>query len=61
MDTEALLAVTPKEMAQALLMRRQVLRDELPNVIRNLEAEEETLEPKVRTVSYTHLTLPTKA
>ena len=41
MDTEAPLAVTPEEMTQALLMRRQVLRDELPNVIRNLEAEEE--------------------
>ena len=54
MDTEALLAVTPKEMAQALLMRRQVLRDELPNVIRNLEAEEETLEPKVRRTIDSH-------
>tara|TARA_B100001750_G_scaffold234885_1_gene236739 strand:- start:381 stop:1208 length:828 start_codon:yes stop_codon:yes gene_type:complete len=54
MDTEALLAVTPKEMAQALLMRRQVLRDELPNVIRNLEAEEEALEPKVRRTIDSH-------
>ena len=54
MDTEALLAVTPKEMAQALLMRREVLRDELPNVIRNLEAEEEALEPKVRRTIDSH-------
>ena len=54
MDTEALLAVTPEEMAQALLMRRQVLRDELPNVIRNLEAEEEALEPKVRRTIDSH-------
>ena len=54
MDTEALLAVTPEEMAQALLMRRQVLKDELPNVIRNLEAEEETLEPKVQRTTNSH-------
>ncbi len=54
MDTEALLAVTPEEMAQALLMRRQVLKDELPNVIRNLEAEEETLEPKVQRTTKSH-------
>ena len=54
MDTEALLAVTPEEMAQALLMRRQVLKDELPNVIRNLEAEEEALEPKVQRTTKSH-------
>ena len=54
MDTEALLAVTPEEMAQALLMRRQVLKDELPNVIRNLEAEEEALEPKVQKTTNSH-------
>jgi len=54
MDTEALLAVTPEEMTQALLMRRQVLRDELPNVIRNLEAEEEALEPKVQRTIKSH-------
>jgi len=54
MDTEALLAVTPEEMTQALLMRRQVLRDELPNVIRNLEAEEEALEPKVQRTINSH-------
>ena len=54
MDTEALLAVTPEEMAQALLLRRQVLKDELPNVIRNLEAEEEALEPKVQRTIKSH-------
>jgi len=54
MDTEALLAVTPEEMAQALLLRRQVLKDELPNVIRNLEAEEEALEPKVQRTTKSH-------
>ena len=54
MDTEALLAVTPEEMTQALLMRRQVLKDELPNVIRNLEAEEEALEPKVQRTTNSH-------
>jgi len=54
MDTEALLAVTPEEMTQALLMRRQVLRDELPNVIRNLEAEEEALEPKGQRTTNSH-------
>ena len=31
-----------------------MLRDELPNVIRNLEAEEETLEPKVRRTIDSH-------
>ena len=53
MDTGALLAVTPGELAQALLLRRQVLKEELPNVIRTLEAEEESLEPRVqRIVTY---------
>jgi len=35
-------------------MRRQVLKDELPNVIRNLEAEEEALEPKVQRTTNSH-------
>ena len=54
MDTEALLTVTPKELAQALLLRRQVLKEELPNVIRTLEAEEETLEPRVQRIVASH-------
>ena len=54
MDSEALLAVTPEELAQALLLRRQVLKEELPNVIRTLEAEEETLEPRVQRIVDSH-------
>ena len=54
MDTEALLTVTPKELAQALLLRRQVLKEELPNVIRTLEAEEESLEPRVQRIMTSH-------
>ena len=54
MDTEALLTVTPKELAQALLLRRQVLKEELPNVIRTLEAEEESLEPRVQRIVTSH-------
>ena len=54
MDTEALLTVTPEELAQALLLRRQVLKEELPNVIRTLEAEEESLEPRVQRIVTSH-------
>lgn len=54
MDTEALLAVTPEELAQALLLRRQVLKEELPNVIRTLEAEEESLEPRMQRILTSH-------
>ncbi|MCS5627765.1 MAG: hypothetical protein NZ935_09300, partial [Planctomycetes bacterium] len=54
MDTEALLKVTPGELAQALLLRRQVLKEELPNVIRTLEAEEESLEPRVQRIVTSH-------
>jgi len=54
MDSEALLAVTPEELTQALLLRRQVLKEELPNVIRTLEAEEEALEPRVQRIVDSH-------
>lgn len=54
MDSEALLALTPEELAQALLLRRQVLKEELPNVIRTLEAEEEALEPRVQRILSLH-------
>ena len=54
MEPEALLAVTPEELAQALLLRRQVLKEELPNVIRTLEAEEESLEPRVQRITASH-------
>ncbi len=47
MDTEALLNVQPEELANSLLMRRKMLKESLPGVIRNLEAEEESLSPKV--------------
>ena len=47
MDIEALLKVTPEELAGSLLQRRMVLKESLPGVIRNLEAEEESLAPKV--------------
>ena len=38
--------VTPDELASALLSRRMLLKDSLPGVIRNLEAEEDTLSPR---------------
>tara|TARA_B100001250_G_C19813674_1_gene797061 strand:+ start:1065 stop:1895 length:831 start_codon:yes stop_codon:yes gene_type:complete len=47
MDTEALLQVEPSELAATLLNRRLMLKESLPGVIRNLEAEEESLSPKV--------------
>ena len=63
MNTDELLDVTPEEMAKSLLARRQLLKQQLPTVIRTLEAEEQNLAPKAKKapVSYTHLTLPTKA
>ena len=47
MDTEALLRVEPGELAAKLLERRIILNESLPGVIRNLEAEEDALTPKV--------------
>ena len=47
MDAETLLRVSPEELAQALLNRRRLLKDQLPTVIRTLEAEEQNLAPKV--------------
>ena len=46
MDTSELMRVTPDELASALLKRRMLLKDSLPGVIRNLEAEEDTLSPR---------------
>ena len=54
MDSEALLAVTPDQLAQALLNRRMLLNDQLPTVIRTLEAEEQNLTPKVSRSVETH-------
>ncbi len=47
MDAETLLQVTPEQLAKALLDRRHLLKDQLPTVIRTLEAEEQNLAPKV--------------
>ena len=47
MDTNELMSVTPDELASALLNRRILLKDSLPGVIRNLEAEEDSLSPKL--------------
>ena len=54
MEVDELLAISPEQLAQALLVRRQVLKQELPGVIRNLEAEEESLEPRVKRVVESH-------
>ena len=48
MNTDELLAVTPEEMAKSLLARRQLLKQQLPSVIRTLEAEEQNLAPKAK-------------
>jgi len=47
MDTSELMRATPDELASALLNRRMLLKDSLPGVIRNLEAEEDALSPKL--------------
>lgn len=47
MDTDELMRVTPDELASALLKRRMLLKDSLPGVIRNLEAEEDNLSPRL--------------
>ena len=47
MDTDELMRVTPDELASALLKRRMLLKDSLPGVIGNLEAEEDNLSPRL--------------
>ena len=47
METGELMQVGPNELAEKLLKRRIMLKDNLPGVIRNLEAEEDSLSPKV--------------
>ena len=47
MDTSELMRATPDELASALLNRRMLLKDSLPGVISNLEAEEDALSPKL--------------
>jgi uncharacterized coiled-coil DUF342 family protein len=60
MDTDALLSVSPTDMAKALLARRQMLKEQLPTVIRTLEAEEQSLAPKVERVVNSHRVSNTK-
>ena len=48
MNTDELLAFTPEEMAKSPLARRQLLKQQLPTVIRTLEAEEQNLAPKAK-------------
>ena len=47
MDTDSLMRVLPEELGNVLLQRRLMLKDTLPGVIRNLEAEEDIIAPKV--------------
>ena len=47
MEIDALLNVTPQEIAEQLLTRRKVLREQLPNIIKTLDGESESLSPKV--------------
>ena len=54
MEVDELLMIGPEQLAQALLVRRQVLKQEPPNVIRNLEAEEDSLEPRVKRAVESH-------
>jgi len=54
MDNDVLLKVKPVELAQSLLNRRRMLSDSLPGVIRNLEAEEDSLVPKLEKQANAH-------
>mgnify|MGYP001156772227 FL=1 len=54
MNVEQLLEVKPEELAEGLLARWKALEEQLPNVIRNLEAEEESLSPRVKRAVESH-------
>ena len=54
MDVQQLLEVKPDELAKGLLARWKALEEQLPNVIRNLEAEEEALSPRVKRAVESH-------
>lgn len=54
MDVKQLLEVKPSELAEGLLARWKALEEQLPNVIRNLEAEEEALSPRVKKAIESH-------
>ena len=46
MDYDTLLTLGPDELAHSLLQRRKMLKESLPGVIRNLEAEQDSLTPR---------------
>ena len=50
METDTLLRVTPKEIAESLLLRRRVLKEQLPNIVKTLDGEGESLSPKVKKI-----------
>lgn len=54
MDVQQLIDVKPNELAEGLLARWRALEEQLPNVIRNLEAEEEALSPRVKRAIESH-------
>ena len=56
MDVQQLMEVKPEVLAEGLLVRWKALEEQLPNVIRNLEAEEEALAPKVKRAVEAHAT-----
>tara|TARA_A100001388_G_scaffold96936_2_gene70699 strand:+ start:56447 stop:57277 length:831 start_codon:yes stop_codon:yes gene_type:complete len=56
MDVQQLMEVKPEMLAEGLLARWKALEEQLPNVIRNLEAEEEALAPKVKRAVEAHAT-----
>ena len=54
MDVQQLMEVKPEVLAEGLLARWKALEEQLPKVIRNLEAEEEALSPKVKRAIEAH-------
>ena len=54
MDAQLLLEVRPEELAEGLLSRWKALEEQLPSVIRNLEAEEESLLPRMKRAIEAH-------
>ena len=50
MGDSELLELSPNELAGALLQRRLMLKESLPGVIRNLEANEEEISPKLERI-----------
>ena len=54
MDVQQFLDIKPNQLAEGLLARWKALEEQLPNVIRNLEAEEEALSPRVKRAVESH-------